>query len=68
MYQKDIALMATIWCSTEYYVNIDVLEDRLWIKFGNLLFRLFHTFGCKQTVSEMFTDFLCFCRRQGCPW
>ena len=50
--------MTIIWYSTEYYVDIDVLRRYLffWIKFDNLLFRVFHTFGCKQTVSKMFTD------------
>ena len=49
--------MAMIWYSTDYYVNIDVLKKiHFCIKFDNLLFRSFYTFGCKQTVSKMFTD------------
>ena len=50
--------MATIWYSTEYYVDIDVLRRYLFllIKFDNLLFRLLHTFGCKQTISKMLKD------------
>ena len=60
-YQKDIVLMLTIWYSTEYYVDIDVLRIYLfWIEFDNLIFRLFHTFGCKQTISKMFTDSFAF--------
>ena len=34
-------------CSERYH---------FWIKFDNLLFRSFHTFGCKQTVTKMITD------------
>ena len=50
--------MATIWYSTKCYVDINVLRRYpfLLIKFDNLLFRLFHTFGCKQTVSKMLTN------------
>ena len=39
------------WCSEKIF---------FWIKFDNLLFKSFHTFGCKQTVSKMFRDFSVF--------
>ena len=50
--------MAIIWYFTEYYVDIDVLRRYLFIliKFDILLLRLFHTFGCKQTVFNMLTN------------
>ena len=50
--------MATIWYSTDYQVDIDVLRRYLLllIKFDNLFLRLFHTFGCKQTLFKMLTD------------
>ena len=46
--------MATIWYSTDYQVDIDVLRRYLLllIKFDNLFLRLFHTFGCKQTLFK----------------
>ena len=35
-------------------------EDTFFIRFYNLLLRLFHTFGCKQTLSKMLTDYSAF--------
>ena len=47
-------MIATIWYSIEYNVDVDVLGRYIFllIKFNNLLLRLFHTFGGKQIVSK----------------